>query len=280
MILLSFGLQKEYPKNYFLKISKKTFSMKKAFLLFMMGLLILSCKSVTPVKSVIAETENDAFAYYFTASGNEPFWSLKIGEEETILKSLNKDIEQLVFSSVTPIKAMDANVKQYKWSNPDYNLVATISKKDCVNSMSGAVSAYSVTLSIMNKISNKSIEIQGCGRYLTDYRLHDIWALEELNGKKISLSDFQNEVPRIEIYASENRFMGFGGCNSINGTLFFEKDILRFSNIMSTMMACDAQNKENEFIKSLQSTTTYFIENNRLSLSNPSGLVVVFRKID
>jgi heat shock protein HslJ len=45
-------------------------------------------------------------------------------------------------------------------------------------------------------------------------------------------------------------------------------------------MACASGNKEGEFTKALQSTTTYSIENNRLTLLNPSGKVLVFRKVD
>jgi heat shock protein HslJ len=45
-------------------------------------------------------------------------------------------------------------------------------------------------------------------------------------------------------------------------------------------MACSGNNKEGEFLQALQSTTTYTVGNNRLSLSNPSGLLLVFRKVD
>ena len=83
----------------------------------------------------------------------------------------------------------------------------------------------------------------------------------------------------MEIYASTN-ILGFAGCNQMNGSLFFEKGLLRFSNIATTRMMCEPHNKENEFLKALQSTTTYKLENNRLWLSNPSGLQLVLRKVD
>ena len=254
--------------------------MKKTFLLFIISVLLFGCKSASLSKPEAVRSENDEFAYYFTASGNEPFWSLKMGEEQIVFNSLVEGAEKLTFPPAVPIKMIDNDLKMYKLSNTTYNLLVSISKKDTKDTMSGAVSPYSAQVTIKNKSNDKLQEMYGSGRYLTDYRLHDIWVLEELNGKKVSLSDFQKEVPRIEIYASENRFMGFCGCNSINGTLFFEKDILRFSNVMSTMMACDTGNYEGEFLKSLQSTTNYSIGNNRLSLSNSSGILLIFRKVD
>jgi heat shock protein HslJ len=45
-------------------------------------------------------------------------------------------------------------------------------------------------------------------------------------------------------------------------------------------MACPQGNKEGEFLKALQSTTTYSIGNNQLTLSNPSGKLAVFKKVD
>jgi len=45
-------------------------------------------------------------------------------------------------------------------------------------------------------------------------------------------------------------------------------------------MACPNTNKESEFLKALQRTTTYKVENRRLILSNPSGEKLVFKKVD
>ncbi|WP_281633262.1 META domain-containing protein [Flavobacterium luteolum] len=175
---------------------------------------------------------------------------------------------------------MDANVKMYKVNNETTSATITIQQLDCQDSMSGAISPYSVKVEIRNNSELETKKLSGCGKYLTDYRLHDIWVLEELNGYKVFATDFQKEFPRIEINSSENRFSGYGGCNGISGQIFYEKDVLRFTKVISTLMACAQGNKEGEFLKALQSTTTYSIENNRLTLSNPSGKLLVFKKVD
>ncbi|WP_233566113.1 MULTISPECIES: META domain-containing protein [unclassified Flavobacterium] len=221
-----------------------------------------------------ATSDEEDLTVYFKATGNEPFWGLKIGKDKTVFTSLIEGMESISFESVEPIRAMDANVKMYRLNNGKTSATVTIQQFDCQDSMSGEKSPYTVKVEINSKTLN------GCGKYITDYRLHDIWVLEELNGKKVALTDFQKELPRIEIHAADNKFMGFGGCNSIGGTIFYEKDLLRFSNVISTLMACASGNKEGEFIKALQSTTTYTIGNNRLTLSNPSGKLLVLRKVD
>ncbi|RKR11835.1 META domain-containing protein [Flavobacterium sp. 90] len=254
--------------------------MKKVLLLCVLTTVVLSCKSVAVKNSNMKETTSKAtsdeedLTVYFKATGNEPFWGLKIGKDKTVFTSLIEGMESISFESVEPIRAMDANVKMYRLNNGKTSATVTIQQFDCQDSMSGEKSPYTVKVEINSKTLN------GCGKYITDYRLHDIWVLEELNGKKVALTDFQKELPRIEIHAADNKFMGFGGCNSIGGTIFYEKDLLRFSNVISTLMACASGNKEGEFIKALQSTTTYTIGNNRLTLSNPSGKLLVLRKVD
>ena len=260
--------------------------MKKIFSLLLLLSLIVSCKSTagksSDTKQITSEygKQEDEMKYFFIGTGNEPFWGIKIGNEEIVFTSLIPGKEKLIFPAIEAIKAMDANVKMYKVSNETSTATITIQQLECQNSMSGAISPYKVSIEIKNNSELQSKKVEGCGKYNTDYRLHDIWVLEEMNSFKVFATDFQRELPRIEINASENSFMGYGGCNSISGSIFYEKDLLRFSKVISTLMACAPGNKEGDFTKALQNTTTYSIENNRLTLSNPSGKLLVFRKVD
>ncbi|MBF4507464.1 META domain-containing protein [Flavobacterium sp. JLP] len=261
--------------------------MKNILSLVLLLSLLISCKSTAGKTSGIKQTtsseygtQEDEMKYFFTATGNEPFWGLKMGNDNIIFTSLITGKEKLIFPAVEAIKSMDANVKMYKLSNETATATISIQQLECQNSMSGAISPYKVTVDIKNNIEMESKKLEGCGKYNTDYRLHDIWVLEELNGFKVFVTDFQRELPRIEINSTENKFMGYGGCNAITGTIFYEKDLLRFTNGISTLMACPQGNKESQFTKALQSTTTYTIGDNRLTLSNPSGKLLVFRKVD
>ena len=260
--------------------------MKNILSMLLLLSLIIGCKSTagknSEVKGGSSEygTQEDQMKYYLTATGNEPFWGLKMGREGIEFSSVISGKEKIVFPASEAIKAMDANIKMYKVSNEKSSATITIQQLECQNSTSGVISPYKVSVEIKNNSELVSTKLDGCGKYNTDYRLHDIWVLEELNGFKVFITDFQKELPRIEINSSENTFMGFGGCNAVSGGIFYEKDLLRFSKVVSTMMACAPGNKEDQFIKALQSTTTYAIGDNRLTLSNPSGKLLVFRKVD
>lgn len=262
--------------------------MKKSIQLVPIILLIIGCKSTVSVPNEATKTE-PTFAYkqqmenlekefYFRGNGNEPDWNLKISEKTIEFSSLIPGFESLTANHVEPLRAMDANVKMYRVTDKSITMIIQIMQQECINTMSGDKSSYSVRIEIVK--NKNSTFLSGCGNYITDSRLHDIWVLEQLNGKKVILADFTKELPNLEINSSTNKFMGFAGCNRMNGTIFFERGLLHFTNTITTRMFCGEKNKENEFLKVLQSTTTYKVENLRLILTNASGEELIFKKVD
>lgn len=231
----------------------------------------------TPKTSLVT-TKNVIPAAYFKAHGVEPFWDLTISDKMIKFKMLN---DSILTPHTEPIYAQDSNVKRYTLHTELAAVKIEISQTECINSMSGKSFPYSVTVRYKKRKDTKFTTLEGCGEYITNYRLHDIWALEELNGVKVSKADFGKELPYIEINASKNTFMGTSGCNSITGKLFSERERIRFINIASTEMLCAKGNdKEQEFTKALASTISYTIANNRLTLLNPDKTLLVLKKVD
>ncbi|WP_257670900.1 META domain-containing protein [Parapedobacter tibetensis] len=214
---------------------------------------------------------------YFRATGTEPFWGLEISESLIKLTTIG---DSTMTPHTFPVRAMDANVKMYKIQTESNEMTIQIVQSECTNAMSGKVSPYTVTIAYKKNTDEKLTTWQGCGHYITDYRLHDIWVLEKINGNDITKEDFSKEFPIMEINSTTSKFIGFAGCNRMNGSLFSEKELLRFTNIATTKMMCEPANKESEFLKALQSSTTYKIANNRLTLSNPDRELLIFKKID
>ncbi|MDF0707111.1 META domain-containing protein [Flagellimonas okinawensis] len=216
---------------------------------------------------------------YFKATGTEPFWGLKIYGDKVELQTMEDTI-------TTPpskaIKAQDGNISMYRIQTEATLMDVIISHKECTNAMSGEVFPYTVTVSYKSTGGDETTVYEGCGSYITDYRLHDIWVLEEMKGTPVSKEDFDGrDLPNMEININDNRFSGFSGCNRMTGSLFYEQDVLRFTQIASTRMACPSMDKETEFLTALQAGTTYKVENNRLFLSNGSEEnLLVFKKID
>ena len=111
-----------------------------------------------------------------------------------------------------------------------------------------------------------------------DLRLHDIWALEFINGEEFIRGE-QETRPIIEIYLEEGRVHGNAGCNTINGTVIVNENSIAFSQIITTEMACPGD-LEQRFLTALQNVDNYKIEKLRLYLYEGEEERLVFRKID
>jgi heat shock protein HslJ len=261
--------------------------MNKIFYYGMILLTVLSCKiavvpiqkSTQPKTPIVNDFEEGGNTenIYFKSIGTEPFWTLTISDDKIVLKTIK---DSMITPHVIPVLAMDGHVKTYRIKTETAQLNLQISQQNCVNAMSGDASPYAVSVAYKKNGASRIEKLRGCGQYVTDYRLHDMWVLEELNGRKISKVDFSKEFPLLEIFAKENKFLGFAGCNEMDGSLFFEKGILRFTKLSTTKLVCEPTNKEAEFITALQSSNKYQIGNNRLVLSNSSEVKMILRKID
>jgi len=263
---------------------------KSIIAIFAMFVLFANCKpkpvekEVVKKDSVVLEKPEVASVYeepsnvFFKASGTEPFWGIEITEDSIKFTSPEKE-KNFALAYVKPQKAMDANIISYQAKSDKIDLKFTIQQGKCSDGMSDKVYNYAVKASLKRE-NEKELLLEGCGNYIIDYRLHDIWALEELEGKKINPEDFKKGVPNLEIYASEARFSGMAGCNQMGGKLFYEKELLRFTDISTTEMMCENYETEKILVKALQSTTRYELKENKLYLFNPEGTKAIFRKVD
>ncbi|WP_435137708.1 META domain-containing protein [Formosa sp. A9] len=213
---------------------------------------------------------------FFKSEGND--WTFALSASGMEFSSQTEGLKSVHFPITEPILAADANIKMYRAETESATIQAEIKMKGCTNNDS--ISPYSVSIKIKPTGNTDFENFEGCGAYITDYRLHDIWILETLNGIKVETEDFNTERPNMEINTTENTFAGFAGCNAMRGAIFSEQSKLRFTNVITTRKMCLPTNKEQEFLKALQASTHFKIENNRLYLSNPSTETLVFKKVD
>ena len=76
--------------------------MKKLLSILLLAALIIGCKTTankeSGTTSSVSSTEED-LKYYFKGTGNEPFWGIKIGNEEIVFTSLIPGKEKIIFPS-------------------------------------------------------------------------------------------------------------------------------------------------------------------------------------
>jgi heat shock protein HslJ len=215
---------------------------------------------------------------YFKASGTEPFWGLTISSSTIKFTSINEYNDSFMSPHSVPEAGVDNNTKLYKLQTEAGKMEIVITRALCINAMSGDSSPYrvSVVLTQGNNTERKSFE--GCGRYVTDSSLNGKWRLEQLENTIIDVNDFNAEIPYLNINTDNNAVSGYAGCNRLNGSIFFEQGVLRFTKVATTRKMCAANNKENLFLKALNASQTYKIENDRLTISHPAGILAIFKK--
>ncbi len=92
------------------------------------------------------------------------------------------------------------------------------------------------------------------------------WKLIELTGKPVDAS--QKSEAHFILKTENNRVTGNGGCNSFSGTYeLLEGNRIRFSKMISTMMACGNMDIEYGLLKVLETADNYTIKGDTLSLN-------------
>ena len=146
--------------------------------------------------------------------------------------------------------------------------------------MSGEQSKYTVKVKAKHSKDKDFKTFEGCGQYLYDTRLHDIWVMEKMTGVKLKKVKLTKGLPIFEFYPDEMRFGGHAGCNNLSGSITVVGNKITFGNLMGTLMSCPDMTVERAVVKAFdQKTVTYSIENLKLTLVS-GKTKMVFKKID
>lgn len=99
------------------------------------------------------------------------------------------------------------------------------------------------------------------------------WVVEKIDGQKIEYNSEEKLNIRIDPIA--NSFSGFLGCNRMGGKITVEDDSIKFKNVVATSMDCDVPQMELLILNTLMSVTNFGIIEDRLYLSNSTGIKMV-----
>jgi heat shock protein HslJ len=94
------------------------------------------------------------------------------------------------------------------------------------------------------------------------------WKLIELNGQPVAMAENQNREQHMILQPSDSTVKGHGGCNGFGGNYELKPgDRIKFSKLISTMMACDNTETENQYFKVLETADNYNLVNDTLVLN-------------
>lgn len=93
------------------------------------------------------------------------------------------------------------------------------------------------------------------------------WKLVELDGKPVA-DQINGKEPFILLQKSDNRYSASAGCNGLGGTFtLLDHGRIKFSQGMSTMMACEHMEIETGLNKALITADNYSLSGDDMSLN-------------
>ena len=269
----------------------KPITMKTAFALVCGVLLLGSCSPAqdSPSEKGTADDTlpNEKFlmglwqgGVDFYARGNEPSWALDIDFDSDIRFRTPGGLA-MDAAAVGAVETRDADVTRYTAETDSGSLAITIRAAKCTDTMSGEVFTHRVRLEVRSAPEGEVKRFEGCGRYVPDYGLNDIWVLTHLDGEAVDGSDLPRGLPTMELHTRDNRVLGHGGCNSIMGGFAVEWNVIRFGEIVTTMMACPDMRVETDFLRAISGKSlAYRREGLTLLLLAEDGTELRFKKVD
>jgi heat shock protein HslJ/uncharacterized membrane protein/uncharacterized lipoprotein NlpE involved in copper resistance len=217
----------------------------------------------------------------FTARGNEPFWSLDIDFDKQMKFTSLTDVAEFNTPVVKGIKSDDGKSTVYHSITEAGEIKITITEIPCSDNMSGEQFTHKVKIEAKHSADNHFTEFSGCGKYLMDMRLNDIWVMQEMTGVVLKKEELNKGLPTFEFHLKDNRFSGHAGCNQMNGSIKVEGNKIKFGPIASTKMACPNMKVEQAVASALSGKQiVYKIENLKLTLIAEDGVKMVFKKVD
>jgi heat shock protein HslJ/uncharacterized membrane protein len=217
----------------------------------------------------------------FYALGSQPSWSLDIDFDKFMRFNSLTAIPELNTPPGREAKAQDADVTSYRARTEDGMLIVTIFKGPCEDITSGETFPLRVRVDAKYTADTDYLQFEGCGRYVVDYRLNDIWVLTTINHQPLNRDDFAKGLPVVEFHLTDKRVSGSTGCNRITGRFEARGKTITFGQMATTRMACPNMAFEQDFLKAIsRKTLNYALDKGKLMLTDDENTMMEFKKTD
>jgi heat shock protein HslJ len=104
------------------------------------------------------------------------------------------------------------------------------------------------------------------------------WVMTGYNNGKDAVQSGLADVRVTAVFGDDGKLTGKGGCNNYSGAYVAKDGTLKVGQLATTMMACDqpVMDQETAYLKALQTSTTYKIEGDKLTLTNGTATQVTY----
>jgi heat shock protein HslJ len=224
--------------------------------------------------------EKSAQGIDFVAIGNSPDWFLDLDLQKNMLFKNLADKKTISTPASKEPATQDASTSRFFSDTEKGLLIVTLTAENCTDKY-GNKFDHSVKVELKYANDEISTLYKGCGKYLPDYRLHNIWVVTTLYGKDVPPDNSPKGAPELEINPNDKMIIGHGGCNSFSGKVKVMGDEIYFGPVASTKMACPEMQTENQFFEILAKPKLNFeVEANSLRLFDMGKEVMTLKNVD
>lgn len=225
---------------------------------------------------------------HITFYGIIPEWDLLIQQDSMLIFQSAKDTLRFLITKKTYaqggsfVRYVSKEKKGlYDTLSSINQILLTIVEKPFLDQASATYYPFSIEITTQEQSGKQLAYFSGGGFYTGNPRIHDIWALDSLNGNKVSPSEYPDGVPVFEFHLDGGKLYGFAGCNNFSGSYYFVENQIQFIPPASTLKMCEQMSTETSFLELLNKKIyTYSFLANRLILSNSGGSTIVLKKVD
>ncbi|MGQ1786194.1 META domain-containing protein [Saccharicrinis sp. GN24d3] len=214
----------------------------------------------------------------FLASGNDSVWLLEIDFDKKVRFTsyqLEKDFEVNILALGKGLRGSEAT---HEVISKDGKLTVSIKNKEKKFILPGE-KPFDVVVAYEDH-KTKSLQVfNGEGEFYGAIGLHDRWNLEKINGEKLDASGLRNH-PFMEIYLDKGKAMGFLGCNNFSSNIYFGREEICFTTVLSTKRACLNDVVEPKFTKAISGKALKYNFNDLYLILENETDTLVFKKGD
>lgn len=159
-----------------------------------------------------ADKREEGISFY--AFGENPFWEMTIDDQDGLMFSSQSEFGDLNAIEVEGMQPQDLNAMVYGAKTDDGTISAMVFTDSCITDKGEKLP---FRLSISGKKGKGSLaEFKGCGLYLNNPALHDIWAVKGWSA--LSANKHIESGSYLEFNMKTQRIYGNLGCGEIEGS--------------------------------------------------------------
>jgi heat shock protein HslJ len=222
--------------------------------------------AIIPADSLIKKQES---GIDFFATGNNPVsWILEL-DFESRFTFMPSGSQQLITVPSPATRQTNPGADLYLSQTDSGTMKVLVYDEPCSNEKS-----QQVTVTINNKYYT------GCGKYLYDYRLNDVWVLQYIDNMEPEQQDYK-KLPRLQFDLSKKTMTGYDGCGSINSAITVNGNHIKFAAFANSKQSC-SENKTTKLFTTMLSnhTVDYKIDNGRLFIYLINDSKLTFTKAE